>query len=511
MENRASATVDEAARLRGDVDVLKAQLMNSSLINELTKVMHSCTDLEGITKTLLLGIQEILEFDRVVLLAIDEEDFCLKPQSWVGVEESDLKQLKIPLGFEGGEVTDAVFLNRHLIVDAPDKDGDVFAQLFNTDSYLVIPLLSKATRKCWEHKSCNRTSCPAYGSHNPFCWSIPGSGEMLQATSEDDRRRKCVKCPCFRCEGVFWMDRRDKKIPITSDDITTLTAVITQAGIIIENYRIFYALERANSSLSSANDQLKRLNHDLQIAQAKINNDLTHARTIQQGLLPQDLQDTADFAIGAKYIPALAVGGDYYDVFPISPKVYGVVVADVSGHGIASALIMSMAKILLKTYAIEKQSPQKTLERINETFLNEIKTDNFVTIFYGVFDVGRCEFHYTSAGHCPVLFLNRKTREIRKINADGLFLGVFPDMLLKEALLTYEPGQYRLVLYTDGLTETHNAEDEMFDLSRLEEISARTLNLTPRAVVDEILRVHGDFCGLDRTPEDDITLLVLDL
>lgn len=515
MPPRTKSTPDgreqRIAQLSSEIDLLKAQLMNSSLINELTKVMHSCTDLDGISKTLLLGIQEILQFDRVILFETNPETFSLRPRSSAGIDEKDINDLNIPLGFEGGEITDAIFLNRHLIVEKPDPTMDIFARRFKADNYLVIPVLSRATKKCWEHHQCSKTTCPAYGSYNPYCWSIAGSGESLNATSEDDRRRACVQCSCFRSVGALWMDRNQRKTPITSDDITTLTAVITQAGIILENSRILGELEKSNSSLSDANQKLNKVNHDLQVAQSKINNDLTHARTIQQGLLPQDLQGKDNLSIGARYIPALAVGGDYYDVFEITPGTYGLVVADVSGHGIASALIMSMAKILLKTYAMNKTSPQVTLEAINETFLTEIKTDNFVTIFYGILDTENRTFTYTSAGHCPVLFITKKDRTCRHVNADGLFLGVFPDMMLKETVLEYEPDQYRLVLYTDGLTETHNEDDEMFDISRLEKISLDTIDRSPKDTVEAILEFQRQFAGSGRQPEDDITLLVIDL
>ena len=130
-------------------DQLKEQLMSNSLINELVKVMHSCTDLEGIIKTVLLGIQEILGFDRVILFDIDKEGFSLKPNSWVGIDKTDLKSsLTIPLGFEGGEIPDSIFLNKHIIVEGADADFDIIAETLDTTTYLVIPLVSKATRKC---------------------------------------------------------------------------------------------------------------------------------------------------------------------------------------------------------------------------------------------------------------------------------------------------------------------------------------------------------------------------
>ena len=505
---RPTAKVND---LQAKNEQLKAQLMNNSLIYELTKVMYSCTDQEGIIKTVLLGIKDIINFDRVILFSIDRENFLLKPRSSVGVREADLKDLVVTLGFEGGEITDAIFLNRHLVVDDPDKDNDPFFKALGSKSYLVIPLISKANRKCWEAKNCNKMTCPAYNGYNPYCWSVPGSGLAVNAASENEKRKACIQCCCFKVDGALWMDRTERDAPISSDDITMLTAVTNQAGIILENFRIFNALEIANNELQKANEQLKQLNHDLQVAQSKIRADLDHARTIQQGLLPQDLLGTKGFSAVAKYIPADAVGGDYYDVFKITDTLYGIVVADVSGHGISSALIMSMVKVLLKTYALSQRSPQKTLEIINQTFLTEIKTDNFVTIFYAILDTSVHRLWYTSAGHCPALLLDKSTKKSAHIKADGLFLGIFPDMMLKETCYSYKPGLERIVLYTDGLTEARNGADEMFDLAHLESAALASLDRPLEQSARHILETQKAFCGNRREYEDDVTLLVVDL
>ena len=496
---------------KSENEYLKSQLLNTSLVNELTKVMHSCVDLEGIIKTVLLGIQEILGFNRVILFDLDRQNFCITPHAWVGLSDQEVRDFKITLGFEGGDIVDAVFLNRHLIVDSVDTQSDHFSLRFKATSYLAIPLVSKAKGNCWELKSCGKKSCPAYGNYNPYCWSIPGSAEFTNTTSEFEKRQACINCQCFKAEGVFWMDTTDRTTAISSNDIAALTTITNQAGLIIENFHIMSTLETTNKSIQKANEQLKIVNHELQIAQSKINNDLEHARAIQQGLLPQDITNVKGFSAAARYIPADAVGGDYYDVFAIEPDLYGIVVADVSGHGVSSSLIMSMVKVLLKTVITTEHSPQKALERINQIFLTEIKTDNFVTIFYGVLNTAEHTLHYTSAGHCPTLFIDTRTKTILEVKADGLFLGVFPDMMLKEASYSYHPGHARLVIYTDGLTEALNPQDEMFDMKHLREAATQTLAVAPRQAVDDILSLQRTFCGPNHVPADDITLLVIDL
>ena len=95
-------------------------------------------NLQDIIKTLLLAMQEIIDFDRVILFTIDREQFRLKPDSSVGINETEMDALSIPLGFTGGEITDALFLNRHILVEQPDKN-DIFSSALGSPSYLVLP------------------------------------------------------------------------------------------------------------------------------------------------------------------------------------------------------------------------------------------------------------------------------------------------------------------------------------------------------------------------------------
>jgi serine phosphatase RsbU (regulator of sigma subunit) len=501
---------DLLEQLKKQNEMLKSQLMSTSLIHEFTKVLHSCTDFNSITKTVLLAIQEIIEFDRVILFNIDKDNSCLTPSSWVGFTSLNKNSLSITIGFEGGEITDALFLNRHILVEEPDSENDIFCKKLGSTNYLVIPLVLKVNKKCWEAKNCNKTSCPAYKGYNPYCWSIPGSCQLINAKNENERRSACINCICFKTESVLWMDRKLSNTPITSDDITVLTAIINIAGIVIENFKILDDLDKANTNLHQANEQLKIVNHDLQLAQGRIKSDLEHARVIQQGLLPQNLSGNSDFSLYAQYLSADAVGGDYYDVFSICPGKYGIVVADVSGHGVASALIMSMAKMLLKTYSKNETSPQKTLEYINETFLSEIRTDNFVTIFYAVLDTTMHSITYTSAGHCPVFFINKTDNTSHLIKADGLFMGVFQDMMLSESVLDYQPGTLRMILFTDGLIEARKMTDEMYGIDRLIESAHNSINLSPKVAIEHILKSQQTFCG-NEANEDDVTILVVDL
>ena len=491
-------------------EMLKSQLFNSALLNELVKVLHSCTDLDGIVKTVLLSFQDLVDFDRAILFKVNAEEFRLEPANWVGVDDGDARKLSVPLGFDGGDITDAIFLNKHIFVEEPDHTYDVFSRELQSKSYIVAPLLRKPTRKCYEIKGCEKKSCRCYGSVNPYCWSAAHSCGDDPNVSEDEKRLSCIACPAFSAKGVFWLDRKNSDAPITSDNITFLTNIITLAGLVFDNFSMMNALDEANRDLKNANEKLLKVNYELEIAQANIRMDLEHARSIQQKLLPQDIMTSAKYYdVGSRYLAANSVGGDYYDLFNISYDTYGVIVADVSGHGVASALIMSMFKVLLKIYSREETSPQRTLEQINDIFISEVATEHFVTVFYAVVNTVTRKIRYSSAGHCPIIYLHKPTGRCAMLKTDGLFLGVFPDMLMKEKEADYACGEHRMVLYTDGLTEAINAKSEMYGTERLQSIAAQTLPLSPGDAVQAILENQKNFCGT-RQQEDDMTLLVID-
>jgi serine phosphatase RsbU (regulator of sigma subunit) len=491
-------------------EMLKSQLISSALTNELVKVLHSCTDLDDIVKKVLLSFQDIVDFDRAILFTINADTFSLEPANWVGVGDDAVKGLSVPLGFDGGDITDAVFLNRHIFVSEPDPGCDIFSRELGSSSYIVAPLLRKPVNKCYEIRGCQNKTCPCYGSVNPYCWSVSGHNAGGKELSEDGRRAACVACPAFSASGVFWLDRKNNGAPITSDDITFLTNIITLASLVFDNFSMMGVLDRTNRELTDANEKLLKANYELEIARANTRIELEHARSIQQKLLPQDITGNAShYEAGSRYLAANSVGGDYYDLFQISDNAYGVIVADVSGHGVASALIMSMFKALLKTHSQKETSPQKTLERINELFVSEVATEHFVTVFYAVVNAEARTIRYSSAGHCPILFLHKPSGRCDLLKTEGLFLGVFPNMLLREKEAAYTPGERRLVLYTDGLTEAVNGNNEMYGTERLQNIARETVGLPPDQAVRAILEHQKNFCGQQRQ-EDDITLLAVD-
>ena len=294
---------------------------------------------------------------------------------------------------------------------------------------------------------------------------------------------------------------------MTPEDMTVLSTLANQAGIIIDNFQIYENLEQANGELRQVNIEINKINRDLKLAHAKISRDLEQAEEIQKGLLPQQLPSTPLFQCAAEYVPATKVGGDYYDLFEVGPDCYCVLVADVSGHGIAAALIMSMVKILIKSHA-NPVSARKTLRKVNQVMTQDIRNENFVTMFYALIDFKTHTLTYSSAGHNPVILIDRETRELKPLKAEGIFLGVFDDAMVKDNVLPFHSGQ-RLLLYTDGLTEAENVTGQMYSFERLCDLVKNTVRLPAEEIRLEVIKDFKTHIGAEPV-EDDVTLLILD-
>ncbi len=484
---------------------LTRELMTNTLVNEVTRVMLSSRTLKDAINSYFLGITEISGLNKIVLFEIDSEDFCLKPMESMELEKPELQKLDLPLDFMSGDYPDSIFLNKQIIVENADK-ADPFFNL--TSSYVVMPIVSRITSKCWEVRNCGHTECPVYEGHNPYCWSVQGAALDLDAETEDEKRKQCVKCSQFKCRAVLWIDTKAADGEISADAIGHLTTLNRHMGMVMETFDMYSKLEKANNRLEESNEVLTSLNNELNVTHQKINRELDHARSIQKGLLPSRFPGEYLQDVAARYIPAGKVGGDYYDCFAIDKDTVGIVMADVSGHGIAAALIMSMFKVLLKTFSPTLKEPKTILEKINDTFLREIKSTNYVTVFYGTYNQKSREFRYCNAGHTPQILMQGESK-FEELKASGLFVGVLDDiMLVENSMVLEEPA--RLILYTDGITESKNEEGRMYEFENLKKQMESTRELS---CIESLEALMAHFADFKQSAEilDDITLLICNL
>ncbi len=232
--------------------------------------------------------------------------------------------------------------------------------------------------------------------------------------------------------------------------------------------------------------------------------ELEVARLIQQNFLPKQLPELADWQVAAYYRPAREVGGDFYDVIPISEDRIGFVIGDVTDKGVPAALVMAATRSVLRASVQRIVDPGEVLERVNEHLCPDMPEKMFVTCLYGVLDITTGRFLFANAGHdLPYVKTAGGSVELR---ARGMPLGLMSGMAYEEKEIVLAPGD-SLLLHSDGVVEAHSPAGDMFGFPRLKEAVARYPGGSE--LIDRVLEDVRDHTGPDAEQEDDITMVTL--
>jgi phosphoserine phosphatase RsbU/P len=287
-----------------------------------------------------------------------------------------------------------------------------------------------------------------------------------------------------RLVGVVYVDTSMRTGNFTESDRDLLSAVANQAGITLENARLYgVAVEKG------------RLEHELKLA-----------REIQQGLLPRRMPQIPGYEVCAIWQSAREMAGDFYDAFTLSEDSFGVVMADVSDKGAPSALFMAVARSMIRSYAFAGMSPFETLSQTNDLILDDAESGMFVTVFHSVFHVNGSSIHI-NAGHNPPLLYRAKTNEAVYMSRGGRAIGWFDNNPLHQSELQLESGDL-IVYYTDGLTDAENPAGENFGEDRLAGAVIDAVGQSAEGVLNHIVRSVEAFAeGIP--PFDDLTLMVV--
>jgi phosphoserine phosphatase RsbU/P len=240
-----------------------------------------------------------------------------------------------------------------------------------------------------------------------------------------------------------------------------------------------------------------------------IQREMDTARQIQLSILPREIPAIEGLDIAARYIPMTAVAGDFYDFIAIDTKRIGILVADVSGHGMPAALISSMLKIALDGQTGCASDPARVLAGLNRALCGKFQ-GHFVTAAYILVDTERQSLLYAGAGHPPLILRDRTAAATSEFVENGLFLGFFPEATYTAVELPFRPGDWS-VLYTDGIPETTNPSEEQFGVDRFRDFLESHHDLSAGQFVDQFLDELSQWsdAASGREQEDDITLLAI--
>ncbi|MGB8317879.1 MAG: SpoIIE family protein phosphatase, partial [Ignavibacteriaceae bacterium] len=270
-------------------------------------------------------------------------------------------------------------------------------------------------------------------------------------------------------------------------DLDLLLATANQSAISIENARLYHS----------------------EAEKIRIENDLKLARKIQQGLLPKCLPDIKRLDISGEMIPAMQVGGDYYDVIPVSDSKLFIVVGDVSGKGLPASLYMTKLQTMVQLSCIDGRTPKEILIDVNKRIYSSIERNSFITMTLALFDMDKMSVRFCRAGHMPILTANNGTVDIYK--SQGLGIGLEQGIIFESTLIEQEinliPGQI-YAFYSDGITEAMNESMDLFGEEKLSELLRNKTTCTSTQIMDEIWSSINSFKG-KAAQNDDMTMVLV--
>ena len=289
--------------------------------------------------------------------------------------------------------------------------------------------------------------------------------------------------------GLLMFGLKHSGAQFAGKDIELLCATANQSAIAIENARLYKT----------------------ETEKLKIEKELDLARNIQQGLLPKCMPEVEGFDVCGEMIPAMKIGGDYFDLITVDndkSKLY-VIIGDVSGKGLPASLYMTKVQTMIQFACTSDKSPKDILTEINRKIYNSIERNSFITISLGLFDYNKKTLTFCRAGHMP-LYVS-KDGKIEKYQSQGLGVGLDKGKLFEKTLVQDEIpincGE-SFAFFSDGITEAMNEQTELFNDVRLKTVLHKISNSTATEQVNTVFDSVKKFRG-NAEPNDDMTLVVV--
>ncbi len=285
--------------------------------------------------------------------------------------------------------------------------------------------------------------------------------------------------------GVLTLINKKTKEPFNLDDQRLMSILAAQAGQLIRN-----------SQLQEDHIKKKQLEHELQIA-----------RQIQLSLLPRENPKIAQFEFASHFEPFQDVGGDYYDYFSLDDNKFSMVVADVSGHGPAAAMVMTMIKGIMHSLKQYHFEPDKILSELNSNLIGLVPRNIFITMTFFTFDLNKKVMRFSNAGHVPFVYYDQKQDSCRLIELRGVALNLSRTSTYLVNEIPYQHGDIFLI-YTDGVNETNNPSAELFGYDRLIESVYDFRNHSAQEITAN-LRTRLQSFSQQTAASDDIILITV--
>ena len=237
----------------------------------------------------------------------------------------------------------------------------------------------------------------------------------------------------------------------------------------------------------------------------QLESELELSQVVQRGLLPQSAPRIPGLAVAAFSRPAQIVSGDYFDFVEFSDGDHGIVLADVSGHGVSAGMLVSSLQTAFQTLAPTSTSPLDVLERINHLYAHNIKFTTFVTMFFGKFEPSTRKFRYANAGHTSAYLQRAGGRDVIMLHPTGPAIGLMEGFVVRSEEVQLNEGD-ALLLYTDGATEAINNEGMQYGLDNLARVIDTDRLLAPEQLIRKVVEDITTFTNGSQLA-DDLTLI----
>ncbi len=246
---------------------------------------------------------------------------------------------------------------------------------------------------------------------------------------------------------------------------------------------------------------------------SRMEEELKTAKEIQESILPKELPKIENYVFSAYYKPQTESGGDYYDFIPVDDSHFGIVVADVTGHGVGAGIVMAMLRSALRTYAVKRIDASRVIKDINPILFRDTLPTMFATVFYGVVDFIKHDMYYSIAGHNQGLIYNSQEGLIKIMKAGGMPVGMVESEVFDPAVELFKVHLNRgdiFIQYTDGITEAKSVSKEEYGEERLyaaiKKYAAAKLDDMRDCIISDVKKFTGE-----EPQSDDITLLIMKL
>jgi serine phosphatase RsbU (regulator of sigma subunit)/pSer/pThr/pTyr-binding forkhead associated (FHA) protein len=391
-----------------------------------------------------------------------------------------------------------------------DSLAELFPQAERLFLVLVDPATKRLIRKAFKYRPAKRSSFSTVIPADEIPMSISRSivnhvlGQKKAVLSQDagadknlptsasiaDLKIRSVMCvplitPNKEALGILQLDTSDRK-QFAQEDLDVLAAVASQAAVAIQNAQM----------------------HESLLEKERLNRDLRLAEQVQKRFLPQSVPTIPGFEFFAHYDPAYEVGGDYYDFVSLPKNRLAVAVGDVSGKGVAAALMMAKFSGDTRYCILTENSPAVAANELNGLLFAAGIEEKFITLSLGVLDVEKRNFSVSSAGHPPIL-VRRGNGTVEEIGEEiaGFPLGIMPEAEYQQTEIKLNPGDV-VVVYSDGVTDARNLREELYDSRERRRLLRKLADTTgsPESVGRAILQDIREFSA-GHTQVDDITLI----